>query len=397
MVPRIGIRKYSIMPALITGRRFGLATTVALHLARLQRIAPALGSLALALAAGSCAYAQTYAISTLTTFTGTANGANPYVDLTLDSSGNLFGTTRYGGANNDGTVFEIAAGTSTLTTIVNFSGNLNGRFPVGTVTLDSSGNVYGTTDSTAFEIAAGTNQLTTLATFTGTANGSSPYAGVTFDSSGNLYGTTYFGGANNDGTVFEIAASTNALTTLVTFNGANGVNPKAGLTLDSSGNLYGTTEYGGAVSGGTVFKISAGPGGVIGGGTFTTLHDFTDIANGSHPFGGVTLDSSGNLYGTSLNGGAGSNGTVFKIAAATNSLTTLANFNGAANGSGPYGGVTLDSSGNLYGTTYQGGANDLGTVFRLTVTGGASAPEPAVLLLVAPSVIGVVAARRRRA
>ncbi len=137
----------------------------------------------------------------------------------------------------------------------------NGAYP-GPLILDAAGNLYGTTseggvntDGTVFEIAAGTHTLTTLATFNG-ANGQNPATALTLDAAGNLYGTTIRGGANNDGTVFEIAAGTNTITTLFTFNGANGINPYSSLLADSAGNLYGTTSGGGPLGGGTVFELS---------------------------------------------------------------------------------------------------------------------------------------------
>ena len=243
--------------------------------------------------------------------------------------------------------------------------------------------------------------LTTLATFTGT-NGSTPYAGLTLDGSGNLFGTTQFGGTSNKGTVFKIAVGTGGvvgggeLTTLATFNSTNGANPIAGLTLDSSGNLFGTTQQGGTSGQGTVFKIAAGTGGVVGGGALTTLATFNGVGNGANPYANLTLDGNGNLFGTTDGGGASNKGTVFKFSSATNTLTTLATFTGP-NGVNPDGRLTLDSNGNLFGTTSAGGASGSGTVFKLTPAAAATAPEPGALLLLAPGALGLLAARRRRA
>jgi uncharacterized repeat protein (TIGR03803 family) len=179
------------------------------------------------------------------------------------------------------------------------------------------------------------------------------------DSSGNLYGATQWGGSANpaDGTVFEIAKGSNTITTLASFNGANGAHPLCALAIDSSGNLYGTTEFGGAIDDGTVFELPRGSSSI------TTLVSFDGI-NGSTPFGAVILDSSGNLYGTTEVRGPQGFGTVFELSRATNTITTLASFNGT-NGGDPYAGLIMDSSRNLYGTTKNGGANDLGTVFEL--------------------------------
>ena len=173
------------------------------------------------------------AVTTLVSFNGT-NGYEPTASPVEDSSGNLFGTTNQGGSSNDGTVFELKVGSNAVTTLASFNG-ANGEYPYAGLVEDSSGNLFGTTfdggsssDGTVFEVQAGSGAVTTLATFNNT-NGANPRAGVVKDSSGNLFGTTYYGGASNDGTVFEIKAGSGAVTTLVSFNGANGGNPRAGL------------------------------------------------------------------------------------------------------------------------------------------------------------------------
>ena len=268
--------------------------------------------------------------------------------MTLDSSGDLFGTTHGGGANGDGTVFEIAQGTTSITTLASFNAATGNCQPVGGVTLDSSGNLFGTTygggtsnQGTVFEIAQGTTSITTLANFNG-ANGAFSYAALTLDSSGNLFGTTHSGGTNNYGTVFEFAHDATFLTTLASFNVTNGDDPEAGLTLDSSGNLFGTTYGGGPNLDGTVFEIAQGTTSI------TTLATFNGT-NGDNVEGGLVSDSSGDLFGTTQdqNGGAG---TVFEIVHGANSITTVATFNGT-NGQFPTASLILDASGNLFGTT----------------------------------------------
>ena len=185
-------------------------------------------------------------ITTLASFNGT-NGADPIGGLVEDSSGNLFGTTHDGGASGDGTVFEVAQGSGTITTLASFNGT-NGANPVGGLVEDSSGNLFGTTyDGGALPATArcsrwqhGSGTITTLASFNGTQRRRSR-GGLVEDSSGNLFGTTVIGGADNDGTVFEVAHGSGTITTLASFNGTNGANPYAGLVEDSSGNLFGTT------------------------------------------------------------------------------------------------------------------------------------------------------------
>ena len=409
------------------------------------------------LTSATATHAQTYTLSTLATFNKT-NGSTPYAGVTFDSAGNLYGTTYQGGdlslngGNGYGTVYKIAADTNILSTLATFKGT-NGLGPVGGLTFDSAGNLYGTTSSggtssfgndygTVFKIAAGTNSLSTLAIFNST-NGAKPYS-VTVDSAGNLYGVTYQGGTGNNGigygTVYKIVAGTNTITTLVAFNSTNGANPEGDITLDGAGNLYGTTTSGGTNGYGIVYKIAAGTS------TLSTLASF-EYTNGANPAAGVTIDSAGNLYGTTVSGGTGNAGTVYKIAAGTNTITTLAAFNypttganlygsvtldsdgnlfgtngfgskngygtvfkiaagsntlstlaffSGTNGSSPQVGVTLDGAGNLYGTTVSGGTGNAGTVFKLSLNGSAAAPEPGTLALLLPILPLFAAGLRRR-
>ena len=226
--------------------------------------------------------------------------------------------------------------------------------------MDSSGNLYGTTieggsrDGTVFELAKGSGTITTLASFNGT-NGEYPEAGLVMDSSGNLYGTTYGGGALNDGTVFELVHGSGTITTLASFNGDRRCNPFGGLVMDSSGNLYGTT-CGRRCGDGTVFELAQGSGKI------TTLASFNGT-DGANPKAALIMDSSGNLYGTTTGGGASGDGTVFELANGSGTITTLASFNGT-DGALPIAGLIMDSSGNLYGTATGGGTSDNGTVFE---------------------------------
>ncbi|HEY2587110.1 MAG TPA: choice-of-anchor tandem repeat GloVer-containing protein, partial [Tepidisphaeraceae bacterium] len=246
-----------------------------------------------------------------------------------------------------------------------FSVNATGANPRSTLIADASGNLFGTAttggpyaDGTVFEIANGSTAITMLASFDGT-NGRNPVVGVVQDASGNLYGTTHQGGANDEGTVFELPAGSNSITTLASFDGSNGAGPQAGLTLDASGNLYGTTTAGGAYDSGTIFEI---PGGSSG--TLTTLASFNGL---SATYGGLVLDASGNLYGTAASGGADNYGAVYRFIKATSSIQIWASFS-KTDGAVPYAGLTCDAAGNLYGTTSQGGAYGDGTVFEMGAT-----------------------------
>jgi uncharacterized repeat protein (TIGR03803 family) len=364
-----------------------------------------------------------YALSTLASFAGGTAPAGPIVGVVMDSSGNLYGTTTEGGASGYGTVFELAHGSGTSTTLASFNGS-NGRQPYNSLILDGSGNLYGTTreggaanDGVIFELAHGSGTITTLASFNGT-NGQFPIGPLVMDGSGNLYGATNAGGASGDGTVFELPAGSSTITTLASFSGSNGKSPSGGLLMDGNGNLYGVTGASGA---GTVYELARGSGTITtlasstgfgapectlamdgsgnvygttqaveipmgpilsygtvfelphGSSTITTLATFNGT-NGTDPLGALALDSSGNLYGTTYQGGAANDGTVFELPAGSGTIATLATFNGT-NGATPYSGVVMDGSGNLYGTTAGGGANGWGTVFEVVNNGIALSPS----------------------
>ena len=368
--------------------------------------------------------------SVLHSFANSADGANPrYVTPVLDARGNLYGTTNYGGAHGLGTVFELTpSGTEKILHSFDVNGT-DGAYPEAGVFL-YEGSVYGTTAEggtdniygTVFKLSPPPTFCRTihcpwveriLHSFGTSGDGSQPYAVLTVDTHGNFYGTTNVGGAYSLGTVFEVMSS-GTETTLWSFgNGTDGANPLAGVVLDTQGNLYGTTEYGGAYNQGTVFELTssgtetilwsfgngtdgANPlggvildtqgnlygttanGGLYGDGTVfelmpswteTILHNFenNDI-DGIHPYAGLVMDTNGNLYGTTISGGGGSGaaGTVFELTPSGGTETILHTFGGSGDGAFPWGGLVFDSSGNLYGTTFSGGANGYGTVFKLT-------------------------------
>lgn len=354
--------------------------------------------------------------STLYTFTNSSNGNSPLAGLILDSAGNLYGTTMYGGANGRGNVFQLSP-TGTLTVLYSFTGGTDGGYPSCTLVRDSAGNLYGTAGSggtksmgVVFKLDTAGNE-TVLYNFKGGADGSDPIAGVARDASGNFYGTTYRGGSANFGVVYKID-TTNKETLLHTFtNGADGATCYAGVIVDPAGNLYGTTYAAGLAGLGVVYKVDAAgqetvlygfPGATGGvspsagltsagsylysatalGGTYnqgvvykldssgheTVLYTFTGGADGGGPIGTVAVDSGGNVYGTTQAGGISNNGVVYKVDT-SGKETVLHSFTGSPDGADPKAGVVLDPAGNLYGTTYGGGASNAGTVFKVDSTG----------------------------
>lgn len=323
----------------------------------------------------------------LVSFSG-KNGSAPQGTLVADAAGNLYGTNQAGGASGKGTVFELsppAAGKKAWATkvLLSFNGT-NGSQPVAGMVFDKSGNLYGTAltggasgDGVVFELAApskanGKWTETLLHSFSGT-DGLNPQAGVVFDTSGNLYGATVGGGASSGGTVFKLAPpqagqKTWTLSTLFSFNGnSNGAQPTGTLILDKAGNIYGTTVNGGVLSDGIAYELSA-PGG---GGTpwnEIVLQSF-GAANGIQPYAGLVADGSGNLYGTTVKGGAHSDGAVFKLTPpATGSETVLYSFSGT-DGNYPFANLAIDANGNLFGVTGGGGTRGYGTVFEVSPPG----------------------------
>jgi uncharacterized repeat protein (TIGR03803 family) len=336
---------------------------------------------------------------------GCSDGQNPaYSYVTFDSQGNLYGTTFGGGAIGDGVVFELSpqpesgcpAGSNTgngwcetvLYSFVN-SNPYDVENPVNGLIWDESGNLYGAAHSSSgpagrggvYELSpepvggcpagssTGNGWCETVLYYTSTHN----YAGLAMDDDGNIYGVGSEGLAEG---IFELFADRDWTPVILhTFAGApDGSGPEGTPVLDSDGNIYGTTTAGGSKNDGAVWKLSPGAGGWV----ETVLYSFTGGKTGPYnPVGGVVLDSSGNIYGTTVNGGKeGNNGIVYELELSGSTYTpkTLWNFN-HVDGLAPYASLIF-YDGNIYGTTSQGGpAGDaFGNVFELNPTEAAQKP-----------------------
>src|ERR1022692_2790827 len=267
---------------------------------------------------------------------------------------------------------------------------VDGNNPYSSLIFDAAGNLYGTTvgggpsgDGTVFELtpgAGGTWTEKVLHSFSGGADGTHPYAGLIFDAAGNLYGTTDLGGAYGYGTVFELTPAAGGTWTekvLHNFNneGTDGIERLGPLIIDAAGNLYGTTYQGGAYNSyGTVFELTPAAGGTW---TEKVLHSFGNGTDGLIPYGGLIFDAAGNLYGTTGYGGTNDLGTVFELTPAAGGTWTeqvLHSFGSGTDGAYPYAGLIFDGAGNLYGTT-SGGGTAHGTLFELTPAGGGTWTE----------------------
>jgi uncharacterized repeat protein (TIGR03803 family) len=333
--------------------------------------------------------------SVLYVFNG-GGGTFPQGNLILDQAGNLYGTTIYGGAHNSGTVFELSHnpnGSWTETVLHSFAGGDDGLYPVAGLVFDRAGNLYGTTaeggtgdEGTVFRLKPnpdGSWMESVLFSFC-CGDGGLPQAGLILDQAGNLYGTTSFGGANGWGVVFKLTPNPGAgwkESVLYSFcapeSCGDGSSPVASLILDASGNLYGTTNYGGnniCSAGrfkkgcGTVFKLTPNPNGTW---TESVLYRFRG-RDGKYPVASLVMDGAGNLYGTTMKGGKtscnGSRcGVVFELTPSSQVTwkeTLLHRFSNHP-GAYPYAGLAFDSSGKLYGTTYGDDGSTFGSVFEI--------------------------------
>jgi uncharacterized repeat protein (TIGR03803 family) len=341
----------------------------------------------------------------LYSFNGT-DGQAPEGKLFLDQSGDLYGTTYYGGAAGLGTAFKLTPGSGgswNESVLWSFTGGADGETPQYGVVAGAAGRLYGVNtpysgpgNGIVFELtsnAEGAWSETTLTNFPD-ADGALPQASVVSDAEGNLYGVTSQGGTHGYGTVFELTHSASGWKESILYNFTSGTgagpylysNPST-LILDAAGNLYGETAYGGAAGFGTVFELYPSSGGKW---TEKDLFTFTGPNTGTRPIGGLVFDAAGNLYGTTEMGGshmtacASGCGTVFKLTPAQGhpwTETVLYSFAGGSDGAQPAASLIFDQAGNLYGTTSTGGyyaencGDGCGTVFKLSFNSGSGWTE----------------------
>jgi len=335
-----------------------------------------------------------YTETTIHNFTGGNDGAIPFSGLTFDAQGNLYGMTNQGGPYGAGSVFRLSpqsAGGWTETVLYDFSGGTDGGFPYGELVIDSQGYLYGTTQQggstscvllygapcgVVFKLSPQTHgrwKETVLHAFQINArDGFFPLAGLVFDGAGNAYGTAVRGGAYDAGVVFELTPSASGPwkeKILHSFSGgSDGGVPQGQLIVDAAGSLYGTAAEGGNVNTatctsngcGVVFKLTPTSSGRW---NEHVLYSFMNTGDGDSPTSGVTFDSAGNLYGTSYGGDStncfnGPCGVVFEVSKGSGGLwaeQVLYNFQGGNDGMYPSASLIFDHAGNLYSTTYWGG------------------------------------------
>ena len=296
-------------------------------------------------------------ISILYSFQGSTDGSEPLGTACVDSSGNIYGVTFQGGQFGDGSIFEIFAANHTKADLYDFGATADDGVNPDTIVMDSNGNIFGTARNggqyslgNVFELPAGSHTLTVLSSFAPNGvDGAYPYAGVDFDPFGNLWGVTSAGGSQSNGAIFELTkngSGFNPATTVYSFqtNGVDGVISYADVAFDAQGDLFGTTNGGGAHNLGTVFELAKGAA------TIVVLHAFA-TGEGAQPHGGPTVTASGGIFGDTYVGGASGSGEIYEISgvlsAQTASFATLSNGALLINGTAGDDTIALNAGTNL--------------------------------------------------
>ena len=322
-------------------------------------------------------------------FKGGSDGSGPWSNYFIsDAKGNLYAATAAGGTYGAGTVFMLSP-TGKETILYEFKGQSNGdgTGPHGHLTFDAKGNIYGTTQGggtngtgTVYKLSPKSGGGWTekvIYTFSATgADGTGPSAGMTIAADGTMYSTTPDGGAFGAGTVFSLKKTSTGWkqTVIQNLNGSsNGGYPYEGLMMDAAGNLYGAAPTGGASGQGIIYRLSRTKKGWVD----KVLHSFTNANGDGSGLYWIDLisDTSGNIYGATSFGGTNGTGMVWELVYSETkksySERILYEFgaSGSGDGNNPYGGLAMDSAGNLYGTTLYGGTSNIGTSYKLTKDG----------------------------
>lgn len=339
-------------------------------------------------------------LSPLYAFRGGSDGNRPLATVTIAADGSLYGTTAaggggggcdFGGLSGCGTVYHLRPPAEVCTavncpwtnTILHaFTGYPDLNSPSSEIVFDQAGNLYGSSGyGGPYPIGLGLGGVYELTlsqgswsysiayAFPGTPNGWGPFGAVLLDQAGNIYGTTYGGGAYTYGTVYKMTHAGSGWNEAILYSfgdgQTDGIGPIIGLTSDSAGNLYGSTPDGGLNDNGEVFQLSP----LNGGYTYSVLYYGFGPAHGQGggPDSKLVMDRAGNLYGTQFGGGANGDGIIFKLTPGNDgwTFTDLHDFD-SSDGYHPAGNLVLDSNGNLYGTTYGGGAYGDGVIWELT-------------------------------
>ena len=297
-------------------------------------------------------------------------GSNPELnDLCQGSNGLLYGLTAHGGTGSSGTLFEYNPVSEEYNVLYHFiDGSPEGDNPRGGLTEVGNNVFYGVTseggtslDGVLFKFDVSTNTLTTLFSFDDVNTGRTPYTDV-IQIGGYLYGTTWLGGANGYGTIFKYHIATNVFTKLHDFDDVNGKYPSGELMQASNGKLYGVTYYGGSSYNGVIYEYD------IQNDVFAKKFDLGTVQSAGKSRSKLVEGTSGKLYGITSDGGNSNDGIIFEFNTSTSAFTAIYHFNGAASGSSPNGSLVYTSTGKLYGATFAGGANSLGTFFEYNIT-----------------------------
>jgi uncharacterized repeat protein (TIGR03803 family) len=320
--------------------------------------------------------------TSLYTFDDGADGGFPNAGVILDKSGNVLGTASTGGSTQCsigcGVVYELSKRSRWTESVLHTFVESDGEFPNAVLLRSANGALYSTTwyggssgNGTVFSLTPGSSGWgeRVLYSFQGTTDGSAPAGGVIADRAGNLYGTTYKYDGDNDGVAYELQKKSQGGWKdrgLYTFtNNGGGENPYAGLIMPAKGTFYGTAIESGPDDGGVAFELVRGKGNDW---KETVLHAFGGTGDGNAPYGGLVADKSGNLFGTTVFGGMNNAGIVYELSPTRGGQwkeRILFSFTGGTDGQYPSGSLTQDKSGNLYGSTSDGGKNGYGVVFEV--------------------------------